>query len=62
MKTLSFIKNLLIENLLPEQVSGHIRRDKRHISERPAEFKTITADNGTEFHPYSKIPEALFYA
>jgi IS30 family transposase len=34
------------------------KKTKILINRCPAEFKTITADNGTEFHQYSKIEEA----
>jgi IS30 family transposase len=48
----------MIGKLLNKTAAQLNKKTKMLINRCPAEFKTITADNGTEFHQYSKIEEA----
>jgi IS30 family transposase len=49
---------VMIGKLLNKTTAQLNKKTKILINRCPAEFKTITADNGTEFHQYSKIEGA----
>jgi len=48
---------VMIGKLLNKTTAQLNKKTKNLIKRCPAEFKTITADNGTEFHQYLKIEE-----
>lgn len=55
---------LMIGKLRDKSTQSLNKKTKRLINREPSCFKTITADNGTEFHQYKKIEKAsdvLFY-
>lgn len=49
----------MIGKLLKKTTDQLNKKTKVLIKRFPTEFKTITADNGTEFHQYLKIEEAV---
>lgn len=49
---------LMIGKLADRTTKNLNKKTKRLIARNPGAFKTITADNGTEFHQYKEIEEA----
>ncbi|MBW2494084.1 MAG: IS30 family transposase, partial [Deltaproteobacteria bacterium] len=49
---------VLIEKLASRTMEEATRRTIQLIRKHPEKFKTITADNGAEFHAYKKIEKA----
>ena len=48
----------LIGKLASRRAEDLVRRTIQLVRRHPGKFKTITADNGTEFHSYKRIERA----